>query len=73
MLKNSAIISKELLPLAERIKSESQILTGAIVYLEDVRQVALGLKKVGELPQIAFFENTRLNHTLIFGKFWARC
>ncbi|WP_133121522.1 hypothetical protein [Raineya orbicola] len=64
VLKNSAIISKELLPLAERIKSESQILSGAIAYLEDIRQVALGLKKSEELPQIAFFENTRLNHTL---------
>jgi len=64
VLKNSAIISKELLPLAERIKSESQILTGAITYLEDIRQVALGLKKSEELPKIDFFENTRLNHTL---------
>jgi len=63
-LKNQAIIQKELLPLAERIKSESQILTGAIAYLEDIRQVALGLKKAEELPQIAFFESTRLNHTL---------
>lgn len=62
VLKNSAIISKELLPLAERIKSESQILTGAIAYLEDIRKVALGLKKTDELPQIAFFENSRLNH-----------
>jgi hypothetical protein len=63
-LKNQAIIQKELLPLAERIKSESQILTGAIAYLEDIRKVALGLKKAEELPQIAFFESTRLNHTL---------
>ncbi|OWY20201.1 hypothetical protein C7N43_22255 [Sphingobacteriales bacterium UPWRP_1] len=63
-LKNQAIIQKELLPLAERIKSESQILTGTIAYLEDIRQVALGLKKAEELPQITFFENTRLNHTL---------
>lgn len=64
VLKNSAVISKELLPLAERIKSESQILTGAIAYLKDIRQAALGLKKAEELPQIAFFETTRLNHTL---------
>ncbi|GAB4343453.1 MAG: hypothetical protein OHK0038_23530 [Flammeovirgaceae bacterium] len=71
VLKNSAIISKELLPLAERIKSESRILTGAIAYLEDIRQVALGLKKTEELPQIKFFETTRLNHTVyseIFGQ-----
>jgi len=64
VLKNSAIISKELLPLAERIRSESQILTGAIAYLEDVRRVALGLKKEEELLQIGFFENARLKHTL---------
>lgn len=68
-LKNQAIIQKELLPLAERIKSESLILTGAIAYLEDVRKVALGLKKIEELPRIAFFENTRLNHTLYSDSF----
>ncbi len=69
MLKNSAIISRELLPLAERIKSESQILTGAVAHLEDMKQVALGLKKMEELPQIPFFETTRLNHTLYSDSF----
>jgi hypothetical protein len=62
VLENSAIISRELLPLAERIKSESQVLTGIITYLEDIRQVELGLKNSEELSIIYFFENTRLNH-----------
>jgi hypothetical protein len=68
-LKNSAIISKELLPLAQRIKSESQILTGAIAYLKSVKEVELGIMKSEELRKINFFETTRLSHTIYSDSF----